>query len=116
MVPVSSKETTLLDEANDIAIAGGVDNAANIIIKLCEETEPDIGKIIDLSARYPVTALRRLGYILDEYLDISGLDALRDACSKHNEAPSILDPQAGSEGVINKTWNIKINREVSPDI
>ena len=87
-------------------------------IELCEEAEPDIAKIIDLSSHYPVTALRRLGYILDEYSDISisGLDALRDACSKHNEAPSILDPQAGSDGAINKNWNIRINREVSLDI
>ena len=116
MVPVSSKETTLLDVANDIEIAGGIDNAANIIIELCEEAEPDIAKIIDLSAHYPVTALRRLGYLLDEYSDISGLDTLRDACSKHNEAPSILDPQAEKNGAINRDWNIRINREVSLDI
>ena len=50
--------------ANDIAIAGGIDNAANIIIK----------------------------------------------------APSILDPQAGSNGAISKNWNIRVNREVEPDI
>jgi len=114
-VPVSNKETTLLDIANDIEIVGGIDNAANLIIELCE-TEPDMDALDTLSVHYPVTAVRRLGFLLESFTSVTGLEKLKGSSLKRETALSVLDPQAGSSGTICKDWNIKINREVSPDI
>ena len=115
-VNISSRETTLLDAANDIGIVGGIDNAANLIIELCETETPDIDAIVDLSAHYPVAAPRRLGFFMESYTDVSGLEKLKAACVKRNTALSVLDPQAGHSGAVNTGWNIRINREVSPDV
>jgi len=115
-VPVSSKETTLLDVANDIGIVGGIDNAANLVIELCEASEPDIEALVALSIYYPVTASRRLGFLMENFTEISGLTLLKTACENRNASSSLLDPQAEPGGAIDAEWNIKINREVSPDV
>jgi predicted transcriptional regulator of viral defense system len=116
MVPVSSRETTLLDIAGDIGIAGGIDNAANLIIELCEAAAPDIDELVALSIHYPAVALRRLGFLMERYTEISTLDKLKTTCAERNAAVSLLDPQAENSGIVNAQWKIKINREVSPDV
>ena len=116
MVPVSSVETTLLDIACDLVIAGGVDNAANIVIELCEEKCPDMASLAALSWQYPATASRRLGHLMQNYTEVKGLDTLKAACARRNTALSLLDPQAGFNGPVDQDWYIRINREVSPDV
>jgi len=116
MVPVSNRETTLLDVANDIAIVGGIDNAANLVIELCEVSEPDIEVLVALSVYYPATASRRLGFLMEKFTEISGLAIFKTACEKRNASLSLLDPQAEPGGAIDAEWNIKINRKVSPDV
>jgi len=116
MVPISCKEATLLDAANDITIVGGIDNAANVIIELCEKTAPDIDVLASLSMHYPVTAIRRLGYLIEEFTDIDGLEPLKAASSASKAALSLLHAKSGHKGTINANWNLKINREVSPDV
>jgi hypothetical protein len=36
----------MLDIVNDIGIVGGIDNAANLIIELCETNQPDINVLL----------------------------------------------------------------------
>jgi predicted transcriptional regulator of viral defense system len=115
-VPVSDRETTMLDIANDIRIVGGINNSANLIIELCEAVEPDIEAIIKIAVQYPITTVRRLGFLLERFTNTSGLDTLAEYCKKRKTAMSILDPQAQLAGSINTRWNIKLNREVSPDV
>jgi len=116
IVPVSCRETTLLDVANDVMIVGGIDNAANLIIELCDASAPDMGILVELSMYYPVTAARRLGFLIESYTDIPELEELKAACTKRNTASSLLDPQSGPNGTLNAEWNIKVNREVMPDV
>jgi predicted transcriptional regulator of viral defense system len=116
MVPVSCRETTLLDVANDVVIVGGIDNAANLIIELCDASAPDMGILVELSMHYPVTAARRLGFLIESYTNISELEKLKAVCTKRNTAPSLLDPQSKPNGAMNAEWNIKVNREVTPDV
>jgi len=116
IVPVSDRETTMLDVVNDIRIVGGIDNSANLIIELCESEGVDIEAIIQIAAQYPVTAVRRLGFLLELFTNISGLDKLAKYCETRKIATSILDPQAPPSGNINARWSIKLNREVLPDV
>ena len=115
-VPVSDRETTMLDIANDIRIVGGINNSANLIIELCEAGNPDIEAIIEIAAHYPTTAVRRLGFLLELFTNTSGLDKLAKYCMNRKTATSVLDPQAQPSGSISTRWNIKLNREVSPDV
>jgi predicted transcriptional regulator of viral defense system len=116
MVPVSSKETTLLDLANDLNIVGGIDNAANLVIELCETSDICVEALVELSANYPVTAVRRLGFLMESYTDVTGLEYLKAACIRRNNSLSLLDPQGGHGGKVNTEWRIRINREVFPDV
>jgi hypothetical protein len=102
--------------SNDVGIGGGIDNAANLVIELSEASELDIDAIVALSVFYPVTAARRLGFLLENYTEVYGLNKLKDACLKRNVASSLLDPQAEPIGSVDAGGNIKINREVSPDV
>jgi len=115
-VSVSSRETTLLDVSNDIWNVGGIDHAANLIIELCETAEPDMDVLVALSELYPVTAGRRLGFLMANYTESRGLDKLELACAKRDMALSLLSPQAGYNGAVDARWNIRINQEVSPDV
>lgn len=116
MVSVSSIETTLLDISNDISIVGGIDNAANLIIELCETNEIDIDAVVTISKNYPITAIRRLGFLLENFTETPGLNQLRAECEKRNASISILDPQMHPNGLLDAGWKIKVNREVSPDV
>ncbi len=115
-VPLSSRETTLLDICSDIGIVGGIDNAANLIIELCELSEIDMDTLITISENYPITTTRRLGFLLEKFTDTSDLSQLHAACEKRNAALSILDPYGCLTGYQDTRWRIKINKEVSPDV
>jgi predicted transcriptional regulator of viral defense system len=113
---VSSKETTLLDIVNDIGYVGGIDNAANIIIELTETTIPSIDIICSLSEHYPISAVRRLGFLMERFTDVPALDRLKKISDNREASVSILDPQSTNNGSINKYWQLKINNEVHPDV
>ena len=116
VVPISGKETTLLDIASDISYVGGIDNATNLIIELCEKSNPDIEVISALSLHYPASAVRRLGFLMESFTDIPELERLKTLSDSRGPSVSLLDPQSENTGSINNAWRLKINREVSPDI
>jgi predicted transcriptional regulator of viral defense system len=115
-IPISSKETTMLDIVNDIGIVGGIDNAANLIIELCETYQPDIDALLALSTHYPTSAIRRLGFLMERFTDIIVLDQLKSISDKRKTPMSMLDPQSANIGWVDKYWKLKINREVYPDV
>jgi len=115
-VSLSSRETTLLDIANDIKMVGGIDNAANLVIELCETSAPDTHTLAVLSEQYPLSAIRRLGYLLENFTDVPDLECLKLICAEQKTSVSLLDPQSPNTGVIDRSWHLKINREVNPDI
>ena len=116
MVPVSSRETTLLDVSNDIGIVGGIDNAANLVIELCEVSGLDMDALLALSEYYPVATIRRLGFLIENFTKVLGVKQLKAACKRRNVSPSLLDPQSKPGGAVNAEWGIIINIEVIPDV
>ena len=115
-VPISSRETTLLDIANDVAIAGGLDNVANLVIELCRAEMPSIASIIKLSTYYPVSALRRLGWLLENFTEVTDIDLLKTEVSGCISTASLLDPFADRNGILDLSWSLRLNRVVLPDV
>ena len=115
-VPISSRETTLLDIANDVSIAGGLDNTANLAIELCDAEKPQVSSIAYLSRFYPASASRRLGWLLENFTDIKDVDLLKKEISTRDAAASVLDPLSDKIGIIDYSWNLKINRVLDPDV
>ena len=115
-VPISSVETTMLDIAGDVGIVGGIDNMANLIMELCEAAAPDFDVLAALSGHYPSSAIRRLGFIMEHFAGISAPEQLKSASDNRKTSPSLLDPLSANTGSIDKRWQLKINREVCPDV
>jgi predicted transcriptional regulator of viral defense system len=112
---VSAPETTLLDITSDLPIAGGINNVANIVIELCEENPPDMELLVAVAALYPTSTIRRLGWLLENYTDVSGTDCLYSLSESAKKNPSKLLPTAKAENLDNR-WNLFINTQVEVDI
>lgn len=90
---------------------GGLDNVATVLAELVAERLVDVAALRAAASRYPASAIRRAGWILQHHsdLDVGGhLDA-RDA------APTMLDPHGGRRGPIDPTWQLIINTQIQPD-
>jgi len=111
---VSAREVTALDVASDIRFSGGLNNAATVLVELAEDGL-ELPLLADIAARFPVAAVRRIGWIIEE---IGGQDAtkLRDAALDRNLTPSLLHPSMPVRGPVNQRWRIRVNSEVEADI
>ncbi|MGO1384747.1 MAG: type IV toxin-antitoxin system AbiEi family antitoxin domain-containing protein [Arachnia sp.] len=115
-VPVSTPAATMLDVASDVRRAGGIDNVATVVCELSEVEGFTLDAAARLAAEYPVATVRRIGWILDIFLDTGGLGELRELSDRGSSSPSRLAPAAGTVGEIDPAWNLYINREVEPDL
>jgi predicted transcriptional regulator of viral defense system len=111
-VKVSTPEVTALDVCSDIEIAGGISNVATVIAGLVEESSLSIDQIALLSGCYSPAAIRRLGWLLERYTDVSELDDLVVVASQSVVTPSLLDSLSPLRGSLDKRWMIRINTEV----
>ncbi|MGO2519672.1 MAG: type IV toxin-antitoxin system AbiEi family antitoxin, partial [Microbacterium sp.] len=112
---VSTIATTALDVATDTLVAGGLDNAATVIIELSEHPSFDEDDIARAAYRYPVTTARRLGWILENLAGTRPLDALHTVGNRGSQNPSRLNPSRSLTGVIDKRWNLSINDEIEDE-
>lgn len=112
---VSTIATTALDVATDTLIAGGLDNAATVIIELSEHPSFDLDDVARAAHRYPVASARRLGWILENLAGKGPLDALHAASNRASQNPSRLNPSRSLTGVIDKRWNLSINDEIEDE-
>ncbi|MDO5503720.1 MAG: type IV toxin-antitoxin system AbiEi family antitoxin [Actinomycetia bacterium] len=110
---VSTREATMLDIAADISLAGGIDNAATVLIELAEDSR-DADALAAAAAHHCAAALRRAGWVLDR---LGGLDTdtLHQLADKHDAAPSLLDPTGPTTGHIDQHWQLRINRDVQEE-
>jgi predicted transcriptional regulator of viral defense system len=113
---VSTTATTLLDVTNDCAIVGGLDNAANIVIELCETDTAFLPELLGIASLYPASANRRLGWIMENFTELNGLEDLRRIATTRVGSPSKIDPTRSLVGDFDTRWNIYINRKVEPDV
>lgn len=111
----ASPGATMLMVASDLILAAGIDNAATIITELAEE-HPDYMKDVRESAGlFPVTAVCRLGWMLEHIADEHDLEELERVC-RSKEAPAFLSPYGSKKGSLNKRWNIIENRKIEADV
>jgi len=102
----------VLDLTSRPADAGGLDNVATVVVELAEEGTLDVAALVAATDSSTVSALRRVGWMLDRFtdLDVSGLRGLATA-----SAPTMLDPHGGRRGSIDADWGLIINSSVEPE-
>jgi predicted transcriptional regulator of viral defense system len=115
-VKVSSRAATMLSVANDMSIVSGPDNAANIIIELNETEENFISEIAVCADKFPISALRRVGWILERFTDCEGLDMLAEISQHSDVKLSKLSSYNSYSKRIDKRWSLDINERIEPDV
>jgi predicted transcriptional regulator of viral defense system len=112
---VASRATTLLDVVSNPLICGGLDNATTIIIELCETDEAFIPELLTAAKFYPSATIKRLGWIMEGFASVEGVEALQELAWAGAISPSKLDPTGSFSGNLDKRWNLYINRRIEPD-
>jgi len=115
-VNVSTRAATMLSAANDLGNVSGLDNAANIIIELSETKETFIDEVAACAALFPISALRRLGWILENFTNTSGLDQLVRLNQESRIKQSKLSTYKPYSDRIDMRWSLDINERIEPDV
>lgn len=113
---VSTRAATMLSITNDMDLAAGPNNVTNIIIELSETDELYIPEIAGCAHLFPVSALRRLGWMLENYADEQDLSALLDISQASETKLSKLSMYDAYSGRIDKKWSLDINTRIEPDV
>jgi predicted transcriptional regulator of viral defense system len=108
---VSSPEATALDVALDIAISGGLDNAATVIADLARDTGLDDRTLAGLAHLYPAATPRRVGWVVERFTD-HRLDTLAAQIGALAWAPSRLHPSLPLTGSVDQRWALRLNTTV----
>jgi len=116
-INVSSPELTALDLVNYFDQAGGLNRVATVLEELCESI--DANKLLNIAKRYsPITAVQRLGFLLEEVLNMSNLsDPIKDHLKTVNYFPVLLRPQKEKpEMITGNDWKVVQNIEIETDL
>jgi len=116
-INVSSPELTALDLVNYFEQAGGLNRVATVLEELSESIDAD--KMLDLVKRYsPITAVQRLGFLLEEILNMRNLsDPIKDYLKTVNYFPILLRPQKEKpEMITGNDWKVVQNLEIETDL
>jgi predicted transcriptional regulator of viral defense system len=116
-INVSSPELTALDLVCYFDQVGGLNRVATVLEELCESI--DANKLLDLSKRYsPITAVQRLGFLLEEILDMRDLsNPIKEYLKTVNYFPVLLRPQKEkTEMITGNDWKVVQNLEIETDL
>lgn len=116
-INVSSPELTTLDLVNYFEQAGGLNRVATVLEELCEVI--DAHKLLDLAKRYsPITAVQRLGFLLEEVLNRHDLsEPIKDHLKTVSYFPVLLRPQKERpEMITGNDWKIVQNIKIETDL
>jgi len=91
---VSTAAATMLDIADDVERAGGIDNVATVILELSEHENFDIAELAGLAP---------------------SLDTLRQAVRDAVPSPSRLDPASPDRGYLDPDWMLRVNADVTDE-
>lgn len=113
---VSTPGATMLDVMEDLDEASGLDNAVTVAVELARENEGFMGDVLAAARLHSDSAVRRLGWALDEVAGIGGLDELERVAAGTATSPSLLSPHSPRTSHVNRRWMLNVNKEVDPDL
>ena len=118
-VRVATPAVVALDLAACPNNGGGLNNTATVLGELAADGMVIINDVLAVSSLYPVSALRRLGWLLDLVYGGIDTDPLRVEmeCRGNDESsPTLLSPGGPRRGRQCRRWSITVNEEVEPDL
>ena len=115
IVNAPSIGATMLMLCADLLLSGGIDNVATIINELSELSDEYIDEILNDAHLFQTSAIRRLGWILENIVNEKNLNKLKKICNDGTN-PSLLSPYNSHSGNIDTNWHLIINRKIEVDI
>jgi predicted transcriptional regulator of viral defense system len=112
-IPVSSREATVVDLVREPRASGGISNVATI---LAEIGELNGSALATLAARHGRALARRTGWMVDRYGSCKDLEPLRLAARLDVGEPALLSPSGPRRGHADRTWGVRMNISVEPDL
>jgi predicted transcriptional regulator of viral defense system len=112
-VTVSSRETTVVDLVTKPRQSGGFSNVATILRELGELNGSELARIASRRGR---TVARRVGWLVERFAPVDDLEALRQAARLDLGDPALLDPSKAKRGQTDRTWHVRLNTTVEPDL
>ncbi|MES2775042.1 MAG: type IV toxin-antitoxin system AbiEi family antitoxin [Bacteroidota bacterium] len=116
-INVSSPELTSLDLVYYFEHAGGLNRVATVLEELVENI--DANKLLDVVKRFsPITVIQRLGFLLEEILNIRNLsEPIKAYLQTLKYFPVLLSPQKEkSEMITGNDWKVVQNVEIETDL
>jgi predicted transcriptional regulator of viral defense system len=113
---VSTRAATMLSIAHDMNLAAGTDNAANIIIELSETEDDYVSALAECAGQFPISALRRVGWILENFAETEDLSSLKKISSQSVTQVSKLSMYNSYTNRIDQDWSLDINTRIEPDV
>lgn len=116
-INVSSAELTALDMVYYFDQVGGLNRVAVVLEELCKSITAD--KLLALSKHYtPITAVQRLGFLLEEIIDRADLsNPIKGYLKTVNYFPVLLSPQKEKrEMITGNEWKVVKNIEIDTDL
>jgi predicted transcriptional regulator of viral defense system len=120
---VATPEVTVLDLVSNPHAGGGMGNVATVVAELIEDEMVDSDRLVGAAATYPITTLRRTGWLLDHLAEEYGAEVdtdrlhralLERSRSTHARVPVAADlPRRGHA---NKRWGVVENTEIEADL
>lgn len=114
-IRVATPELTAFDLISYSTRCGGLDMVATILADLVDEL--DTKRLFDLASKIgPVRWVQRLGYVLQLVGASKKAEPLVKIVKETQPRYSKLDPQSPLGGEKDKTWRLKINTRIEPDL
>ncbi|HYB24387.1 MAG TPA: type IV toxin-antitoxin system AbiEi family antitoxin [Solirubrobacteraceae bacterium] len=110
---LATRETTAVDITQHPRQSSGLSNVATVLVEL---GELDGAVLARVAAPRGKAVARRLGWLLESYRPDVSLDALREAASPEQGAPTLLSASGPARGRLDRGWDIRINTDVQPDL
>lgn len=109
---VATVEATLVDLAWKPTLAGSLSNVATVLKEIAAPDPEQLGRVAALRDR---STVRRLGWLLERFRPEVDTYWLKILARPGEGEPALLVP-GKKRGQLNRSWGLRINSEVEPDL
>jgi predicted transcriptional regulator of viral defense system len=110
---LATRETTAVDLAWRPRDGAGLSNVATVLKEIGDLDSEQLARLSDLRGR---STARRLGWLLESVRPDVDTFWLRKIAQPDDGAPTKLSPSGPFRGRVDRSWGIKVNSPVEPDV
>lgn len=110
---VATPETTMVDLAWRPRLGAGLSNVATILKEIEGLEAEQLARVAQVRPR---SAARRLGWLIDRFRPDLDTHWLRVVARPDEGEPALLSPGGKRRGRRDKSWGLRINVDVEPDV